>query len=157
MVKVKGNIWELGRSPHWIVVPTNIGWTSEGKNVMGAGIALQAKRHYPMLPSWYGAFCKRFGAATQPCCFSNLILFPVKPLDLGHPYLSWRQEASLELIERSAYNLAQAVRIMERVGGANIYVPLVGCGNGGRKPEEVLPILERHLTDERFVLVEYKK
>jgi hypothetical protein len=32
-------------------------------------------------------------------------------------------------------------------------VSLVGCGNGGLEMADVRPILDRHLSDKRFVLV----
>jgi len=124
--------------------------------VMGAGIALQAKRKLPLLPSWYGHFCKKHGENTPVAQYMTLLLFPVKPLNKGKPWLSWRSPADLELIARSAEQLA-AYRLdglYNSEGTApQVLLPLVGCGNGGLDPVDVLPRLDRYLTEERFVLV----
>jgi len=78
---------------------------------------------------------------------SRLILFPVKPLNEAQPWLSWRNKADLALIERSAWQLS------EWPGNTPIYIPMVGCGNGRQDVKVVLPLLERHLSSERFILV----
>ncbi len=75
------------------------------------------------------------------------MLFPVKPLDALEPNMSWRQEANLTLIERSANQLAHLP------GEDPVAVPLVGCGNGGLDPADVRPILDLKLKGDRFVLV----
>jgi hypothetical protein len=144
----RGDIWTYEKT-HLIVIPTNIGWRSGGENVMGRGLALQAARKYPQLPAWYGEQCRRHGAATPVLCYTDapLILFPVKPLNVAQPWLSWRSGASLVLIEQSAKELAALDLSWD------IAVSLVGCGNGGLEMADVRPILDRHLSDKRFVLV----
>lgn len=147
MKEATGNIWDWAAKGYLIVIPTNIGWTKrEGYNVMGRGLAHQAAQRYPGLDAWYGHWCRSLGAATGLTRYESLLLFPVKPLR-DPPWLSWQQRASLELIERSAEQLAQRIE--------PVVLPLVGCGNGGLKPEAVLPILQRWLTGGNFVLVRY--
>lgn len=145
---VRADIWTFLDS-HLIVIPTNIGYKREsGANVMGRGLAAQAAARYPDLARWYGIFCKAHGKDTPVVRYPDapLLLFPVKPLNTAAPWLSWKQAADLELIERSTRQLAEL-----QVG--DTAVPLVGCGNGGRTMAEVRPILDRHLSEDRFLLV----
>ena len=75
-----------------------------------------------------------------------MICFPVKP-QASNPALSWKQSAGLELIARSTLYLVE-----HTPPSADIWLPLVGCGNGGLDPADVLPVLDRYL-DDRFTLV----
>ncbi|MGH7198664.1 MAG: hypothetical protein ACREH5_08015 [Candidatus Omnitrophota bacterium] len=148
---VIGDIWaEWEKSSGSIVIPTNVGYRKNGSNVMGLGLAKDAARRWPELPAWYGRFCMLYGAGAFPIRYDevrSVILLPVKPFDAVTPHLSWKAKADLKLIESSVEALAKFY------GTEPIYVPMVGCGNGKLKDLDVLPILERHLTDERFVLV----
>lgn len=144
----RGDIWACEKT-HLIVIPTNIGWKRTGENVMGRGLALQAERKYPQLPLWYGQQCEKRRTETPVLGYEHapLILFPVKPLNEDQPSLSWKSKASLDLIERSARQLS------ELCPDWDIAVSLVGCGNGGLEMADVRPILDRHLSGKRFVLV----
>lgn len=148
MIQDKRDIWGLEKT-HYIVIPTNIGWKASGDNVMGRGLALQAAGRHPGFPIWYGLECKEAGPLTPVLVYpiAPLIAFPVKPLDRKSPHLSWQHPATLDLIARSAKQLADLT--VDRP----IAVPLVGCGNGGLSPKDVLPILEQHLSGDRFTLV----
>ena len=139
----RGDIW----SPdfHIIVIPVNIGWTKTGYNVMGRGVAKQASELYPGLAKWYGSKCRSFMIHTPCLRYDRLILFPVKPLNVLAPYLSWQGKANLSLIEKSTKDLAE-------FPDKEIALPLVGCGNGRLSESDVLPILNMYL-DDRFVLV----
>lgn len=149
-----GDIWRF--HPHsWVVIPTNLGWTKDGKNVMGAGLAKQAAQKFPDLPAWYGALVRtaatweRYGWTRKVTYHTErrLVMFPVKPLIQDAPHFSWRQDADLTLIEGSAIHLAETAP-----KDAATCVPLVGCGNGKLDEKDVLPILRKHL-DDRFILV----
>jgi len=146
MKQIICNIWDL-HSTHWIVIPTNIGWKSNGDNVMGAGLAKQAALKYPDLPKFYGDYCQEDMEASAVIAYPEfkLIMFPVKELNRNHPHLSWKQDASLPLIEKSAKELS--------IFPGNIAIPMVGCGAGNLKEEEVLPVLERYLSKDNFILV----
>lgn len=149
MIRMKRNIWTLESLGYLIVVPTNLGWTKDGKNVMGRGVAKQAAIRNKDLAEWYGAECKKHGKDTPVLPYYRLLLFPVKPLNEAEPHLSWQGEADLALIERSTVQLAA------RPGTERVALPLVGCGNGRKKSGEVLPILQKYLTASRFLLVEF--
>jgi hypothetical protein len=146
MKMAKGNIWDW-LPTHYIVVPTNIGWKTNGKNVMGAGVAKQAALKFPDFPAWLG---RNYELGERGISYyqGHLIAFPVKPL-AANPSMSWQNMASLELIEKSTLELCNHASLKD------VVLPLVGCGNGKLKREDVLPILEKYL-DYRFTLVELR-
>jgi len=161
METVVGDIWQLSRKDDSIVVPTNIGWKlSDGKNVMGAGIARQLTRRMPWAALSYGQYCKQHGPSAPVCMMPGgkwgkyIILLPVKPLNLEQPYRSWQQPACLRLIERSLRELQAHAESDEHTGGY-ILVPSVGCGNGGLAEGVVVPLLHSILTHPSFVHVRY--
>lgn len=118
---------------------------------MGAGLAKQAAQRYPELPLAYGASCQTLGAATPVLQFvpSRFVLFPVKPLAPDAPHLSWQQNASLPMIERSADELAS---LEPDLHGGDVVLPMVGCGNGRLERSQVYPVLWRILKSDRFIL-----
>ena len=166
MQELTGDIWELATRYDGIVIPTNIGWKSDGKNVMGRGLARQASRRWPELPEVYGKFCMTYRDATPIMLYrppngrwcDMLLLLPVKPLDQKQPYLSWRQPACLNLITKSIMALGNFASQYTQPSGegtvmpfiepnsSRILVPSVGCGNGGLDESSVLPLLCEHLT-----------
>lgn len=151
MFSCTGNIWDYQTAITPIVIPTNIGWDRNRYNVMGAGLAKQAAEEYRWLPKWYGGICSKYKDKTSVMMHPEipLILFPVKPLNKIKPWLSWQYSANLELIEKSCTQLASIPRRVSR-----IYLPLVGCGNGGLEFEEVYPLLNKYLNNpDRFTLV----
>ena len=149
MKVLRGSLWDPRLNNCVKVVPTNLGWKSNGENVMGRGVAKQATEKYQMLSSWYGWRCKAMAdnELTRLYRYRDLVLFPVKSLDRLMPHMSWRQPASLELVEKSTIQLASFM------GVDKVALPLVGCGNGGLDPCDVLPILQEHLRDDRFLLI----
>ena len=149
MKVLRGSLWDPRLNNCVKVVPTNLGWKSNGENVMGRGVAKQATEKYQMLSSWYGWRCKAMADSelTRLYRYHDLVLFPVKPLDRLMPHMSWRQPASLELVEKSTIQLASFM------GMDKVALPLVGCGNGRLDSRDVLPILQKHLKDDRFLLI----
>ena len=145
----RGSIWAYEKT-HVLVIPTNIGWrTKTQANVMGRGLALQAAKKYPDFQLWFGKECAARGAETPVLLYPDgpLIAFPVKPLNVSAPHLSWQSRANLQLINRSAKQLAE-LKVDRPVA-----VSMVGCGNGGLDMSEVRPILDRHLSSDRFTLI----
>jgi len=144
---VQGSVWDFYDRGARVVVPTNCGWRADGSAVMGAGVAGEAAKRFPSLPDWYGAVLRMLRAETPVVCHLRyrLVLFPTKPLDEEFPHLSWRQNADLGLIRRSASQLA--------VIPGEIALPLVGCGQGKLALRDVVPLLAEVLGDDRFVLV----
>lgn len=146
-----GDIWFWWKLGHIIVVPTNAGWTKDGKNVMGAGIALQASKLIPELPDVYGKRCMDL----DPYFYykeKHLVLLPTKPLDEDTPWLSWKQLSDTNTLIESLQWLQDNAKMFE----ASVYVPLLGAGNGGLDPVLVAKRMNEILTDPKFVGVLYE-
>lgn len=143
-----GDLWE-NFPQELVVIPTNLGWRTDGCAVMGAGIAAQAAARFPDLPEWYGYLCKRFREDTPVLLHPQhrLILFPTKPYDETAPWLSWKADSDVKLVWRSAAQLA-AFTFDETIS-----IPLVGCGHGKLTPDIVLPILKTFCNHNRFQIV----
>ena len=164
MLRAYDNIWDWYDLGHWIVIPTNIGWTATGANVMGRGLAFDANKKFPGLAATYGEFCQdnRDSACVLILIDLKLILFPTKPLNKSQPHLSWQHGSTIETIKNSLddllFGLSEKTHSDESLfewmqdDRKCIVFPLVGCGNGGLSPQVVVPILEEALPGNLFVL-----
>lgn len=146
---IKADIWNY-TGTHHIVIGTNVGWDEKAdppmRNNMGEGLASQARDRYRRLAWWYGLVCCAWTLEqanpvtaimppqiySDPLSSDKLILFPVKPLCVSHPELSWDQKASMLWIGCGLRWLC-----VEN-GHLPIAIPLVGAGNGGLDPDAVL-------------------
>lgn len=159
MKQESGDLWTWNHEGRWVVVTTNIGWKKDGSNPMGAGVARAAMERYPDLPVWYGKKCRKYGAKTAVAAYpeGKLFLFPTKPLDLERPWMSWQQDSSLKLIERSCRQLVKLVDVLSERGKffTRIGLPLPGCGNGNLTPRRVMPVIS-DILDDRFVLLGHR-
>lgn len=157
----QGDLWYHYDRGGKVVITTNVGWDLHTRrNNMGAGMALQAARRFPWLPEWYGNFCRlwimrrRVGVVRSvrsvPVVeLDRLIFFPVKPLlDWANPERSWDQTARLDVIRVS---LTQLTRHQ-----GEIALGFPGCGNGGLKPADVLPLMWTFLQNERFTVCDWE-
>jgi len=160
------NIWDDRFDDHLRVIPINLGWRTDGCNVMGRGVARQAAERYPDLAAWLGERCRnmdRLGQThEQPYDIwvpvhdeAKLLFFPTKPLDKIQPHLSWKQRADLALVAASLRALTSEVmqtRLRSaRLERCDVVMPLVGCGNGGLDIDDVVPLLKT-VTEKRFTL-----
>lgn len=167
MNSTTGDIWALSTRDDAIVVPVNIGWRLDGSGVLGRGIARDAARRWPWLRKAWGAFCQAQGADTPPVSWRvdskwcrYLIAFPTKPLDHEKPWLSWRAESSLELIESGlellnalAHSLTADAESHEKKKPI-LLVPSLGCGNGGLDEKLVVPFMQKTLVHPAFLHVQ---
>lgn len=143
------NIWTFQRNDSHIVIPTNGFVKSNGRAVMGRGLAAQCANYYPDMPKRLGEHIEgngnhvgEFWTIRQYNSPEHFIFtFPVKH--------KWWEDADLELIERSAKELAE----MTEGKIYRVYLPLVGCGNGRLKWEDVKPILQKYLLGHRYLVV----
>lgn len=155
-----GDIWDW-QEAGILVIPTNIGWNTSGAAVMGAGLAADAALRFPDLKIWYGAECRKLKHATPPLPWPDateacrLILFPTKRLNERLPHYSWRDNASLELIERGLVDLALLGETLP--GTRKIVVPMLGTGCGHLKEASVRMLMEEHLENERFIILKREK
>lgn len=160
MIERKGDIWTYddverkdGQSWPWIVIPTNGETKVNGEAVMGAGVAKDAAVRFPLLARKLGAklreggnhvfFLEQTAVKGETRLFRGLVAFPTKH--------KWRDMSSLELIEQSAKELRDLVLHCKP---AAVILPRVGTGLGGLGWKVVKPVLERHLTEDLYVVME---
>jgi hypothetical protein len=108
---------------------------------MGRGLAYQAKMKYPNLPKELGSYIKDHGNIVFVFEEYRLLTFPVKH--------NWWELADLKLIEESTKQLKEL--LLNHPWISPIYMPHIGCGNGGLKWNTVKKILEIYL-DSRFII-----
>lgn len=109
--------------------------------VMGKGLALQFKRHFPDMYKDYVWKCKKGEVKLgRPYLFKHtthrwILLFPTKD--------DWRSKSKLSDIEEGLKWLKDHY---EKWGIKSLAVPPLGCGLGGLDWGIVKPILNRYLN-----------
>lgn len=112
--------------------------------IMGKGIALQFKEHFPFNFKLYQKACKtgeiKIGKVflTETGQFSApkyIINFPTKT--------DWRSYTKLEYIESGLDDL---IRVIKEKKILSIAIPPLGCGNGGQDWKVVKPLMESKLS-----------
>lgn len=140
MIKyLTGDIWK--NKADVIVIPVNT------VGVMGAGLALEAKKRDPQAFEDYKDYCRRGHLRVGRVKFyipSNdkgqyLLFFPTKE--------DWRAPSKLEYIEEGLKNLTQRTDVLEHLGLQSIAFPQLGCGCGGLDWKDVKPLMEKYLND----------
>lgn len=135
----QGNLWTF--PAQYRCIPTNGSLDREGRLVMGAGLALDAKRRFPHLPDKLGPWIERYGNRPFLLKAEGLITFPTKQ--------DWRDMSNLALIRESAQKV---VAMADKHGIESVVLPQVGCGCGLLD----WPLVELWIADvldDRFVVV----
>lgn len=140
MKEIQGNIWDF-HEQGYIVIPTNGFVKVNGECVMGRGLAKQASVRHPSIPGILGSQIVTHGNKVFELPY-QLYSFPVKH--------NWWEMADTKLIERSIKQLVDITRFHPE---RQVYIPRVGCGNGGLDWEIVKPILTPNLLWGRFTVV----
>jgi hypothetical protein len=135
MIEINGNIWQEAKPPAFIIIPTNGIVMSNGEAVMGAGLALQAKKQFHSLPKELGTRINKDGNIVQIFSDYGIITCPVK--------YNWKEPASIELIEISLRKIRKLAQILPQ----KFYMPHIGCGAGGLSWNQVGPLVKRYLGD----------
>lgn len=162
----KSNILGEAGYGDFIVVPTNLGYTSKKLNVMGAGFAKTMATKHPELATEYGNWCYerhqliKKTKVTQPLVFvgteygdQTIICLPTKHLDAKNPHLSWQADSDPRLVQESlkafTYYLNGFLEgfFMHGVGTSvpQFYLPLLGAGNGGMDQKESFDLITTYL------------
>jgi hypothetical protein len=151
MLEEIGDIWDYYNAGCWIVITTNGNVRSDGEAVMGRGIAFQAKQHLPELPKMLAANTRALGASTFS--FSQYHLFT-----LATKY-NWWEKSNIELIRNNVCVLRTLAIWYTKSGCSElsnvfpVYLPRLGCSNGGLHWEsDVRPFLSKYL-DDRFIVI----
>lgn len=133
------DIWSyLGQGV--IAITTNGSLTSDGRAIMGRGVARQAAERFPELRSRLGRLLQVRGNHVHEIML-GLVSYPVEETPFSLP--------ELRLIRRSA---AELRLLTDQCGWPVVVVPRPGCGGGGMQWEEVRPVLEEFF-DDRFIVV----
>lgn len=145
MLEVKGNIWDFHDAGEIICITTNT--TCKNKYpmplVMGKGIALEAKNRFPGIDiDW--------GLIVRVCPNENKTsYFPFNRLVMFQTKTDWKLPSTIEIIKASLHNL---LSLMNTYNIKSVYLPRIGCGNGGLNWEEdIKPIIKN--LDDRFIFV----
>ena len=147
MREAEGNLWEMPCDLR--VITTNPIVNRRGEAVMGRGCAREAKDRVPGIEYRFGGLLKKHGNRVMRLAKlpdgTHLTSFPVKH--------HWREEADLQLIRRSAGQLA---RLADKFGYRKIVIPRPGCGNGRLEWADVQPLLEA-ASDDGFTVVTFPR
>lgn len=142
-----GDLFEAGAET--LVNPVNC------VGVMGAGIALEFKRRFPLVFREYRDAC--FGSRLEPGGILPVRISaegPFRPRWIVHLATKndWRTVSRLEWVDEGLRRLS--VWLAESPV-ATIAVPALGCGKGGLLWDKVRRLIERHLGNaaEQRVLV----
>jgi O-acetyl-ADP-ribose deacetylase (regulator of RNase III) len=113
--------------------------------VMGKGLAKRFAESFPEMFKAYKKACERkelkigemwvweTGFLWNPCWVVN---FPTKE--------HWKYQSKLSYIERGLYDLRYRI---DELGVQSVAVPALGCGAGNLKFDQVLPLIEKYLSD----------
>lgn len=135
MREIAGDIWDYRDAGFWIGITTN-GEVKSGANVMGRGVAQQAKEKIAGVAELIGRRILANGNHVSVLEKERLFTFPVKD--------RWRFPATLDLIMQSGRELAILIDAGE-LGQDDIYLVRPGCGSGGLRWREVKPVLAASL------------
>jgi len=117
------NIWQKHAEGHWAVITTNGVVTPSGDNVMGAGVALEAKERFSEMPRKLGAILQKHGNNVFVFPEYRLITFPTKD--------HYKDPSKIDLIKRGMGQLFDLINDHNELAIEKIYCPLLGCGYGG--------------------------
>lgn len=152
MIEARGDLWIYdpgsGNGTLLRCITTNGAVRRDGAAVMGRGCAAEAKERLPGIEYRLGALLAEHGNRVFRLCSlndgSHLASFPVKH--------HWREQADLNLIERSA---RQLVELVEKFSYTDALVPRPGCGNGSLSWDAVRPVLEQALPGQRLTVITF--
>lgn len=147
MIEKSGNIWE--EKCDWLCITTNGVVMNNGRAVMGAGIALQAKQRCPDIDLILAKKIKEKGNIVHCLLkYENkwIIAFPTKN--------DWKHQSDIKLIEQSAKQLKE--HYDKQVKKPVVCLPKPGCANGGLLWENVKKIIAPILVEDNFVIVDWK-
>ena len=144
MIEKYGDIWNV--QADWICITTNGMVKKDGKGVMGAGIAKQAKMRFKNIDLALGKSIKENGNHVSFIHRNNekwIVSFPTK--------YDWRDGSDINLIIRSAQELRSFYnRSPEK---PTVVLTRPGCGCGNLRWEYVRPVIMGILDVDNFIVV----
>lgn len=139
MLEDIGDLWS--HKAEYRVVTTNGIVQKNGRLVMGAGVAKQARDKFPDVDAKLGQWVNQYGSRPFFCFEERLLTLPTKH--------HWRDKSDLSLICRGASLLMEMV---DKFDIASVVMPRPGCGCGGLEWSKVEPSLKQ-ILDDRFTVL----
>jgi hypothetical protein len=127
-----------------ICITTNGNIKKDGKNVMGAGIALLAKNRFKDIDIKLGNLIKTNGHVVQ------IIIIEPKPLVSFPTKYNYWDKSSVKLIEKS---LIELVNLTDKMGWKKVILPKPGCNNGGSSWSRIIKPLVEQILNQSMVQV----
>ena len=143
--EVKGNVWDLLNYTSTVCILTNNTVLENGKNIMGAGIALEACKRNQGLEMICGKAISdhTYSLGYDSITGAEMLRFPTKDKVWDNSELKIIVESLIRLREYCVCNTNKKV-----------YLPRPGCGCGGLDwEEEVKPLCEHYLNDLENVII----
>lgn len=137
MIELKADLFSIKADIY--CVTTNGEIRSDGKAVMGAGVAKYVRDKFEGIDTILAHQLRNNGNIVNTIWGNpHIVSFPTKN--------KWRDKSCLVLIEDSLKSLS----LLDGV----IVIPRPGCSNGGLDWETcVKPLCEKYLVDDRFIIV----
>lgn len=132
---VIGNMWNDYSTADLFLITTNAFITKEGKLVMGAGIAKEARDKFPGLDRAFGKRIKHLSK------YGILISdkWPDKVLGAFQVKYHFKDKADLDLIR---YSTEMLMQWLDTHAALNVHLNFPGVGNGRLDPIDVLEIID---------------
>lgn len=137
MLEINCDLWDFDG---YKAITTNGIVKPDGRLVMGAGVAKQARERYKDIDAQLGAYVKKWGNRCFILPKWQMISFPTKE--------HFRDLSSFSLIEQSC---RQAMEIADKYKIKKVGMTRPGCGNGGRSWDVIKKLIEP-LLDDRFTI-----
>jgi hypothetical protein len=176
MLEFNGNVWDFIGAVDAICIPTNGFIKGDGTSVMGAGLALQAKKKFPTIHRELTRHIMSSGNTVtilHEVGGTHIVSFPTKVAEMKDPPKNmilpnrrflyrdgdtvpgFHLKSFLSLIVSSAKDLVSMADYMGFESG--VVLPKVGCGEGTGCLEwdQVSRELGK-LLDDRFIIVDFK-
>lgn len=150
MKETVGELWDLAQPGDALVITTNGDVNKDGLAVMGRGIALEAVLRYPGIRRRVGELLQQYGNHAYPVWAGTWFPDEPGPILVTMPVKHhWHEEADLQLIVRSAFELLDYA---DKNKWPRIWMPRPGCGNG-RLDWAVVKRPLGNVLDDRFIAV----
>lgn len=140
MKEVFGQLWDYHDQGEWVAITTN-GSVYDGRNIMGAGCALETAERFDYIPKRLATMLLYHGNLPVTFATERIITFPTK--------YNVSNSSDLNLIKRSCIFFMKEINIL---GLERIYLPRPGCGYGGLKWDDVKPVISELLDDRVHVI-----
>lgn len=147
-MQVLHNIHNLFDLPHEhnnteaVCITTNGIVRTDGKAVMGRGIAKYADEHFNLSKKLADYLILTGNHAYDLGIYEkfHIISFPTKQ--------DWRKKSDIKLIIQSCH---EVIKIADDLELQTIYLPAPGCGNGQLRYQDVEPVISK-ILDDRFIV-----